>query len=341
MVWKKIARLALLSLLLGLALLSCGKGPGPLTFSLIAGHGEQTVAVEDFMPQSITIRAGDTMTWTVKSEEPHTVTFLSGAEKPPEAIPDPENPQQLLGNPQVFFPVGGKTYSGSGYFNSGFLLGAQSYSLAFDKEGDYEYICILHPSMKGSVTVKKAGVRVAVSQAEIDKQMEMEMMLHEEDAKKARAANLAPQKALGPGGATEWKVKAGIEAKSGHTVIDLMEFLPDKLTIKEGDTVVFEVMHGAPHTVSFMAGEKPLDFMLQEPQPQGPPKLVMNPKALIPAAVGRPYDGAGFWNSGALNLGPQAPKVVSVTFSRAGTYTYLCILHANQGMEGTIVVEKR
>jgi hypothetical protein len=31
----------------------------------------------------------------------------------------------------------------------------------------------------------------------------------------------------------------------------------------------------------------------------------------------------------------------SLTFTKAGTYTYACLLHANQGMTGTIVVSDK
>ena len=48
-----------------------------------AGAEGDEVAVLRFMPDNLTIAAGDTVRWTVESEfEPHTVTFLGGDEPP-------------------------------------------------------------------------------------------------------------------------------------------------------------------------------------------------------------------------------------------------------------------
>ncbi len=72
---------------------------------------------------------------------------------------------QMIFNPKVAFPSGGATYDGSGFVNSGLLFlrvppGSQkppTYSLTFTKPGTYEYDCLLHPGMDGTVTVLPAG----------------------------------------------------------------------------------------------------------------------------------------------------------------------------------------
>ena len=38
--------------------------------------------INTFLPSVLKIRAGDTVTWKINSDEPHTATFLSGGERP-------------------------------------------------------------------------------------------------------------------------------------------------------------------------------------------------------------------------------------------------------------------
>jgi plastocyanin len=92
-----------------------------------------------------------------------------------------------------------------------------------------------------------------------------------------------------------------------------------------------------PHTVTF--GEAP-ELVLPEPQPGGPPNLVINPSVLFPVAPGSVYSGTGYVNSGFLSAGPEgiAGTSFQLTFSNPGTYLYVCVLHANQGMAGVVEV---
>jgi hypothetical protein len=68
--------------------------------------------------------------------------------------PQSSGPPKLILNPEVLAPAGGTTYSGQGYFNSGFIWGTKvpipgprTYSLTFDTPGAYKYTCILHDEM--------------------------------------------------------------------------------------------------------------------------------------------------------------------------------------------------
>src|SRR5215213_452308 len=132
-----------------------------------AGAEVDEVAALRFMPDNVTIAAGDTVRWTVESEfEPHTVTFLGG-EEPPELI-EPQMqegaPPKLVFNPDVVGRVGPEVYSGTGYANSGAMgadfeeyTGLTTYELTFDTPGEYPYYCALHGSptmgMRAKVTV--------------------------------------------------------------------------------------------------------------------------------------------------------------------------------------------
>lgn len=73
-----------------------------------------------FLPMTVTITEGDTVTWTNRDQIPHTV-----AEK-------------------------------TKLFRSAALDTGDSYSHAFDKAGTYDYFCTLHPQMLAHVVVTAA-----------------------------------------------------------------------------------------------------------------------------------------------------------------------------------------
>lgn len=111
-----------------------------------AGGSSQSEALQalQFYPASITIDAGDSVTWQYPAGEPHTVTFAPvGA---PFPTMDPFSP-----------PSGGSSYDGSALVNSGPLFGGQSFSLTFTKAGTYTYHCLFHDdteNMIGTVVVQ-------------------------------------------------------------------------------------------------------------------------------------------------------------------------------------------
>jgi plastocyanin len=147
--------------------------PGPngtTIYEVNVGYGDGTMAYMRFSPSDLTIHVGDTVEWNQKDvEAPHTVTLTSGGQEPSFVLTEPQQsgPPKLVLNPDVLAPAGGSTYSGQGYFNSGFMWGTdvplpgpRSYSLTFDTPGTYEYICVLHDplGMSGHITVLAAGV---------------------------------------------------------------------------------------------------------------------------------------------------------------------------------------
>jgi plastocyanin len=71
-----------------------------------------------FLPKSLTIKAGSTVTWANKDEEPHTVV------------------------------------SDTGLFRSGAVDTDETFSFKFDKPGSYHFTCSIHPQMIGTITVE-------------------------------------------------------------------------------------------------------------------------------------------------------------------------------------------
>jgi plastocyanin len=112
---------------------------------VVSGWGSQVAAVNRFLPSTVEIKAGETVTWKATSQfEPHTVTF-----EPPFTNPE---------DPRVPPPSGAKaggSYT-AGFTNSGIFgpkppFPSDSFSLRFPKAGEYNYVCALHPGMKGTV----------------------------------------------------------------------------------------------------------------------------------------------------------------------------------------------
>jgi plastocyanin len=126
--------------------------------------------------------------------------------------------------------------------------------------------------------------------------------------------------------------------------MEINRFFPGDLTVNAGDTIVFTQVTHEPHTVTFNApsplpesilarpdrslAENPL-VVLPWPAPAGPPAAPGTPIHLAVA-----FDGTGYVSSGFL----MAPgDTYSVTFTKAGSYPYVCLIHASL-MKGTITV---
>ncbi len=124
-----------------------------------------------------------------------------------------------------------------------------------------------------------------------------------------------------------WTV--GVGADSADHGVQLLDFYPRTITINVGDTINFTRLSLTEHTVTFLSGARPPDLAV--PQKDGRlqfPSVVAYPQG------GHSYAGTGFVSSGML-MGDV--RNWSVTFTKAGTYTYNCLLHPAQ--VGTVVVQ--
>ena len=128
--------------------------------------------------------------------------------------------------------------------------------------------------------------------------------------------------------ATTWQLIVGGNSKDNAVTVNA--FLPTAITLNAGDTITW-AFHGF-HTVTFLSGTPRPAVEV----PSGEDHLLMlNPTVFTP--VGGPnYDGSGFVNSGPPN---QTTRSFSLTFTKAGTYPYVCLIHA--GMAGQVVVQAK
>jgi plastocyanin len=87
-----------------------------------AGGGVAVDAIDiTFKPQTATAKVGEKVTWTNKDQIAHTVTSKTGPEK----------------------------------FDSGTLSGGDTFSFTPKQAGTYQYVCLIHPSQTGTLTVTK------------------------------------------------------------------------------------------------------------------------------------------------------------------------------------------
>lgn len=176
------------------------------TIKVAAGGGNASAPWTLFVPQKVTINAGDSVMWynpTVGAAEPHTVTFaldnstLAGVASPlavsnmtefdaipagsnnePLLIPGESGTNTLLGiNARTYNPVtidsqdrvqfmnpnanysisGDEKYVNSGWFPEGlekqYPGTGNTFMATFEDPGTYDYLCILHPWMVGTIEV--------------------------------------------------------------------------------------------------------------------------------------------------------------------------------------------
>ncbi len=95
-------------------------------------EGDWTTMLSDncYRPSTITVRVGSTVTWVNKDTISHTVTYAKN-------------------------PLDASTWDRDGKILSGMklIVPNQSFRWTFDKEGEYPYLCYLHPWMIGRVIV--------------------------------------------------------------------------------------------------------------------------------------------------------------------------------------------
>lgn len=312
-----------LAILLALALpivASCGGGstqsqPSSTvttwTIKVGAENADHSIQLLGFFPKEITLHVGDSVEWDAGGAEIHNVIFLRTNQQEPQF--SPSDPMQTM-------PQGNSVYDGHSYHGSGLLstIGAsclpnyKSYKLTLPQVGTFTYHCTIHPGMDGVLHVVSATTPLPhnqndynqMAQAAISTALPTGNDLIAQAQKKASDHNVI----VGTGGVT----------KDGVMVM-VSVFFPKTITIPVGDRVTFtndDPMQ--PHTVTI--GSVPPS---QEEMPVGNPA---NFNGTAPLSSG--FMGA-HWRT--------APYVV--TFTKQGTYTLICLLHAYYGMTGRVVVQ--
>ena len=174
------------------------KPAGPQTHTVEVPAGTSVPGCEEtnscYLPANITINAGDTVEWPNVDTAAHTVTSGSPADGP------------------------------SGVFDSSLLMADATFAFTFEDAGEYDYFCMVHPWMVGSVSVTEGSI--------MEETHEEEVMM---------------EKPAGPQTHT-------VEVPAGTSVPGCEEtnscYLPANITINAGDTVEWPNVDTAAHTVT-------------------------------------------------------------------------------------------
>lgn len=153
-------------------------GDGQVQAGAVPDDEEVPGLATEFVPKDIEVAAGDQVTWSFFG--PHTVSFnapeearvllakggdggyhLTEAAVAPQGYEPPGGPpgggeegegpppDEEEGPPP---PIDAGEWDGTGFFSSGIAFGGD-FLLRFTEPGSYEYVCLIHPDMEGTVTV--------------------------------------------------------------------------------------------------------------------------------------------------------------------------------------------
>ena len=238
------------------------------------------------------------------------------------------------------------------FYNSGWLDSKAKFTVklsASTAPGTYHFMCLLHrEGMTGKIVVVPSGTSVA---SPSDQYASGQKQLAAIESKLAPAVTAERQgKAPIPGvtlpGAHP--VLAGSGSQNAQEA-EITEFGPKKISIPVGGSVTWSMI--GVHSLTFNSDKTNND--IRSVAPDG--TVHINPKAVAPSnAPGEPppsnsgpangssngpptfkvvatktWDGTGFLNTGvfANSFGPPLIEGYTITFTKAGTYKYLCTVH--------------
>ncbi|HEY2012435.1 MAG TPA: plastocyanin/azurin family copper-binding protein [Bryobacteraceae bacterium] len=209
--------------------------------------------------------------------------------------------------------------------------------MSFPGTGNFKLVCLVHVRMTGAIHVLPISETLPHDQAFYDREADVERtgLLSESNALNsdgnAQSVETSPN-----------AVTAGLAVihsnGGGSQTAAVMRFFGDKISVRVGDTVEWtNRATPAAHTVTF--GTEPFNDM--PPSPGVP----LDEDGVRHAMLSSPNQSV---NSGFIGVlgqetvgAPEAPldnTRFRVTFTAPGVFNYVCALHDDLGMKGTVVV---
>src|SRR4051794_13645874 len=343
---------------------------GASTWTVFAGpptKGPKTVpqnaAFDNFYPSLLRVEVGDQVTFGTTGL--HTVTFLGSHPRSDfltvvttphkyKALRDPVRRPYWWARLTKFeygtnwmVPAGAATIAGPGELHNAVIspqLKQPRVTYTFSREGTYRYVCLLHPFMTGTVVVQPHGGFVPGAETVL---RSAGVRLGSDWANAASAARVVPQR------------RSTVFMGIGTNRFSVNAFQPAALTVKVGTTVSFvnrspaeehDVAFGPP---AYLTRVLALTNFL----PRRPNDLRNQVTALYPFGTDPPpvyeYDGRNHGNGTLVagltdekagsclgcSAGIALPGRTRITFTRPGTYRYVCLLHA-PAMRGVVIVRR-
>jgi plastocyanin len=295
-----------------------------------------------FLPNELWIHPGDSIRWAFPTHERHTLTFL----KPGQMRPPGFGPTfgVVVGCPGV--TPDGSSFDGSSCVTSDVLLlpeddtkpptPAPTYTVSFPSTGNFKFVCLIHNDMTGVVHVVNLSTSLPNDQTFYDREAQaaQSLLLSEASSLERRGRPGGPQSNSVAVGAGEIVTITG----TGSQTASLMRFLRGTIVVQVGDTVEWSNLDPSiNHTVTF--GTEPAD-----PRPISS-NVTVSSDGARQATISSPTENV---NSGFLtptpqdrpNLAQAAPNITRfrVTFTVPGVFNYICAVHDQLGMSGTVHV---
>jgi plastocyanin len=301
-------------------------GPAQWHATVGAQSGDKGRQALAFLPNEIWIHAGDSITWRWDADDVHTVTFLNDSDKRPDFLVGPPNG----------FSTGSASFDGSTSISTPILVNGATFTVIFPTAGNFKLVCLVHERMTGAVHVLDLSQPLPHDQDFYDRQGadQRRDLLSDRDGRFDQGEHHHSIDAhLVTVGVGEISATAG-----GSQTLSVVRFIDDKIYIHAGQTVEWNNHDPVtPHTVTF--GTEPPNIL-------GPPvgKITTDADGALHAIISSNADSV---HSGLIVAPPQEligqnfPLGVTrfrVTFTQAGTFPYICALHDNLGMKGTVFV---
>jgi plastocyanin len=321
---------------------------GARTAATVAGAEQNR-----FLPAALDVHVGDTVEFRGGAGNDHTAAFLGGSVYGSRALLTPERhgagywrvldaanqPFPFQGRPRWVYNLLAVSSTGDEevlpgrFVNAGVLPppARPGVALRFPKRGTYRLVCLIHPGMAGTITVRPkaaripgpAAVRRAAARAEADGWV------------RARALDAAP---------TEPDVVLdGPAAAVPGGDVSLLAMRPAAITVRQGATVTFRNDSSTErHNVAI----GPADYLQRYLEEQSSfPETPLDPNRIpgdqiygtespaLGLAGSFPFDGTnhgnGFISLAATDASARtsAGPVQRITFTAAGTWVAYCLLH--------------
>lgn len=293
-----------------------------------------------FLPNEMWIHAGDSITWTFPSDEKHSVTFLkTGQTRPNFQIGCPGTADGTTPD--------GSVADGSACVNSGLItVVGSSYTVSFPTPGNYTVLCLLHVNMSGTIHVLNPGDLLPHDQDFYDRQAAAQQrdLLTDRDGGLARKFREGSPHDEENAHAHHNMIVTGtgevVSTPGGAQSVSMMRFMQPSITIHAGETVEWDSSDVSGHSITF--GAEPLGGYT----PLSPPtkNVFSDADGSLHAVVSSTEDVV---HSGKIapasqeRTGSASASGVTrfrVTFTRPGTYPYICAFHDELGMKGEVIV---
>ena len=282
-----------------------------------ADLGRQGLA---FLPNEMWIHSGDSVTWTMATDEPHTLTFLTaGQVRLPFSVGCPG------------FSASPASFDGSTCISTPPLGKGQTFNVTFPAAGNFKLVCLFHENMTATVHVLDPSQTLPHNQAFYDRQARTERIALIADRDDMDSMDHGSASVITGGGEV-------IATAGGSDTLSVMRFKHAEITIHAGETVEWTNLDPiTPHTITF--GIEPAN-----PIPPSP-NVTADADGALHATLTSTSDSAhsGFIQAAPQDrIGlPQSPLGATrfrVTFTKSGSYPYICALHDGLGMKGRVRV---